>query len=688
MHSFDTLFPIALLVLLPMFLLLIETGAIQAAEEPATVKPTPPISPPISSPIRRARAVAMANGFLGENYFIKRPAMGVGLTYEYKDESRTTSGTTVKDSYHRFKERVRLQTAGWLYHPALMQYSLMIEPEWIQSKEVNTLEETGRVNSFSPDYAMTATFLQQKPYTFNFFASRRESPVWAAFAGDTETLVDTYGSTVRLKYKQLPTTFGFAHIKTDQQGYYTSENIRDNFHLMSRHQNEKSNTSFSSTYSDDMRSTDDVDTEIKTFNNSLMNNYQIDSDNKIKLNSLLTYRTQDSDTFDSANIRLREQLNWQHRVNLQSTYSFTHTLQDTDASRSEQTALDARLSHLLYENLNTNLGGRASRDDYSGGRENALSTFLNFAYSRPISWGTLNLTSGWNYLYTDRSGFTSAIAQVTNEAHTLSPTTETYLTNYGVRTESIVVTNAPGTIIYIENIDYSVDTTNDSTRINYLPFGSITAGQAIMVSYRYLRDSEYDDGIFTENYGMSMNLFNGWEFSYHYLQAKQKILSGQEPDKKIDDTIHRFKIRYDTNWADTTFHYEDNDRISNRPYTRWELQETLSYRPFWQVHLALKGYFGQTTYSDDNEIKDIYGGVTTFDWLPVRWCRFRLEGYYNNINGDVERTENTGVKAGLEFRYRIWTARLSYELTDQSNLITDYERTKQLFRFEIIRIMW
>ncbi|AGF77145.1 hypothetical protein UWK_00564 [Desulfocapsa sulfexigens DSM 10523] len=688
MHSSYNLFPVTLFVLLPLFFLLMGPVQIQAAEETETGEVQAPTTPPVSSPIPRPRMTAVPNGLLGQNYFIKRPGMGAGLTYEYKDESRTTSGTTVKDSYHRFKERVRLQTDGWLYHPALMQYSLMIEPEWIQSKEVNTSGETGRVNSFSPDYAMTATFLQQKPYTFNFFASRRESPVWAAFAGDTETLVDTYGTNIRLKYKILPTVFGYSHVKTDQQGYYSSENIRDNFHFTSRHQNNRSSTSFSSTYSDDRRSTEDSDTKITTFNNSLTNNYQITSDNTIKLNSFLTYRTQDSDVFDTANLRLREQLNWRHRANLRSNYSFTHTLQETDNTQSERTALDARLTHLLYENLTTNVGSKGSLYDYSGGRENAFNTFLNFTYTRPISWGTLNLNSGWDYLYTDRSGFTSSIAQVTNEPHTLSPATETYLANYGVRTESIVVTNTPGTIIYIENIDYSVDTIGDYTRINFLSFGSIAAGQSVMVSYSYTRDAEYDDGIATENYGMNIHLFNSLDFSYNYLHTKQHILSGLEPKNKIDDTIHRFKIRHYTNWADTTFHYEDNDRVSNRPFTRWELQETLSYRPAWQVHFSLKGYFGQTSYTDDNETKDFYGGVTTFDWLLNRWCRFRLEGYYDNINGDVEQTENIGVKAGLEFRYRIWTARLTYELTDQNNIITDYERTKQLLRFEIIRIMW
>lgn len=688
MPSFCNLFSIILFLLAPLFLLLFEPPAIQASDEHATVEGKPPVKSPVSTPIAISPKVVMANGIQGSNYFIKRPAMGMGLTYEYKDESRTNSGRTVKDSYHRFKERVKFQTDGWLYHPALMQYFLMIEPEWIQSQEERNQGETARINSFAPDYAMTATFLQKKPYTLNVFANRREAPVWAAFAGSTESIIDTYGANIQLKNMALPTTFGYSHTDTDQTGYYTSQNLRDDFHLTSRIQSAKSNTAFISNYSDDKRNTEGVDAGITTFNNSLTNNYRISDDNKIKLYSFLTHRTQDTDNYNTENIRLRERLNWQHRVNLQSNYLFDYNLLEANDSQSERTSLEASLTHLLYENLTTNFGGRADQYDYSGGRENSFDTFLDFAYTRPISWGTLNFNTGWDYLYTDRSGFTSSVAYVTNEAHTLSSTTETYLNNYGVRAESIVITNASGTIAYIENIDYTIDTINDYVRINYLPFGAIAAGQSVNVSYSYILDSEYDDGIFTENYGANVNMFNHWQLSYNYMRAKQSILSGQSPRNQVDDTIHRVKIRYDTKWSDTTLDYEDNDRQSNRPYTRWQIQETLSYRPPMQMYFSLKGYFGQTNYSDEDEIKDFYGGVTTFDWLLNRWCKFRLEGYYDNIKGDVEQTENTGVKAGIELRYRIWTTKLSYELTDQNNLLTDYQRSKQLLRLEIIRFVW
>ncbi|MDP3696123.1 MAG: hypothetical protein Q8R42_08425, partial [Desulfocapsaceae bacterium] len=153
-------------------------------------------------------------------------------------------------------------------------------------------------------------------------------------------------------------------------------------------------------------------------------------------------------------------------------------------------------------------------------------------------------------------------------------------------------------------------------------------------------------------------------------------------------TIQRTDIRYDIGWSSTSLSYEDNNRLSSPAYTRSEIQETLTYRPQLQIYLSVKGYLGQTVYKDHDETNDFYGGIATFDWLLNRWSKVRLEGFYDKASGDYDETENTGLKAGLEFRYRIWTTRLSYQYTDQNYIKTDSQRTEQLTRVEIIRAMW
>jgi hypothetical protein len=685
------IFPLALPTVAALLLCVIHPPPLQAEEKGlAPVAVGVQATSPTAALSRRWQTNQTEQGHQGQYYFIKRPSVGGQLTYEFKEESRTHGGTTIRDTNHQFKEKIGIKTAGWVYHPALMQYSLLLEPELSQEKEeMSPPGGSAETSSFAPDYSMTATFLEPKPYTLNIFAKRQEEPVWAAFTGNTDLIVDSYGATGQLEYRILPTTLGYTYTETDQTGFYRSQNIHEEFNLSSRHQTGKSTTRLSSTYSDDKRTSEGYDSRIKTFNNSLFNNYDITGDNIVKLNSALTYRTQESGWFDTQNIHLREHLNWRHRPNLQSNYSVSHSRQESDDFDSDMTALEVRLTHLLYENLTTNTGGRGHRYNYSDGNENAANGFLDFSYSRPLSWATLGLHAGWDYLYTDRSGATAADALVTDETHSLSLGEEIYLDNYDIYLDSIIVTNTEGTIVYFENIDYTIEEINGFVRISRLPFGSIADGQIVAVDYRHLRNSEYDDALFTENYGINFDLWHDWRFSYNFLRVTQDILSDQAPPNLVDDTMHKADVRYDIGWSNSSFSYEDHNRLSAPSYTQWEIQETLSYRSQRRFYFSVKGYFGQANYEDRDETREFYGGITTVDLLLRRWCKLRVEGYYEmSTTGDIEETENNGLKAGLEFRYRIWTARLSYEFTDQNYQLTDYRRTEHLARLEFIRLMW
>lgn len=621
-------------------------------------------------------------------YLIKRPAVGGKLSYEFKEESRTHGGTTTRDSNHRFSEKIAVQTAGWVYHPALVQYSLLVEPELNQEKEEMDPGGTAETSSFTPDYFMTATLLEPKPYTLNLFARRRQEPVWAAFAGNTESVVDSYGATGQLEYRFLPTTLGYCHTETDQTGFYRSHNIHEDFNLATRHQSGASSTRLSAAYSDDRRTANGYDAEIQTFNNNLFNTYDLSDDKRVGLNSALTYRSQESESFDTRNLHVREQLNWRHRPNLRSSYAVSHRRQETDDFSSDLTALETRLTHLLYENLTTTAGGRGQWYTYADGDENAANGFLDFSYSRPLDWTTLGLHAGWDYLYTDRSGAASAEAVVMDESHSLRLGDEVYLDHYDIDLDSIVVTNADGTIAYFEQIDYTVEAINGYVRLSRLPFGSIADGQIVAVDYRYRRYSAYDDALLTEQYGIDFDLWHNWRLSYSFLRMTQDILSDQAPPNLVDDTTHRAEVRYDIGWSNTSFSYQDHQRLSAPSYDQWEIQETLTYRSQRRLSCSLKGYFGRADYADRDEIREFYGALTTADLLLRRWCKLRIEGYAERSTGATEETDNNGLKAGIEVRYRIWMVRLSYEMTDQDYHLSDYRRTENLARLELIRLMW
>lgn len=627
-------------------------------------------------------------GMQGDYFFIKRPTLGLTLTYEFKDETRTNSGKDVKDSHHRFRERVGFKTAGWVYHPAFMRYTLLFEPEWSQAREETSSGESGRVDSFSPDYRLTATFLERKPYTINIFGRRKEIPVWSAFAGNTDSIVDSYGANILLKYKFLPTNFAYSHIEAEQSGFYNSQSIRDNLTLSSRHQNTSSTTSLTSTYTDDERVSEGTATKIKALNTTLLNTYGITEDNNVELHSTLNHRIQETTNLDVENFRLMEDLSWRHAENLQSNQVFVYYRQNSGNFESELTSLETRWNYLFSDNLTTDAGSSIQQYNYEEDEETAFEIFLDLAYTRPFSWGTLSLNGDWGYIYTNRGGSTETKAQKTGERVSLSAGEETFLDNDNVDLDSIVVTDTLGTRVYIENIDYALDEISGFVRVSRLPFGGINEGQVVAVNYLYLRDGQYDDGLLTQNYGIFFELWQDWRFSYNYLRAAQDILSGQPPTELVDDTLHRADVRYNLGWSDTKITYEDSDRQSDLTFTSWKIEETLRFRPIWPLYFALKGYAGRTKYKDRDEEREFYGGVSTIDWVLNRRCKLRFEGYYNNTTGDVENTSNNGIRAGLDFRYRIWKLRVFYEMTDQNNKLTEFRRNEQLIRFELIRLMW
>ena len=86
MHSFVNYSPFALLIL-PLLFLFFVTPVVTLAEEhnSETVKhitPAKPTKSPVSVPLRRSQMVPKENGLQGQYFFLKRPAMGISLTYK------------------------------------------------------------------------------------------------------------------------------------------------------------------------------------------------------------------------------------------------------------------------------------------------------------------------------------------------------------------------------------------------------------------------------------------------------------------------------------------------------------------------------------------------------------------------------------------------------------------------------
>ncbi len=669
----------------------------------ASITPIPRLTPSWQHNFRPRKR----DGYmLGKYIFIDVPAVSAGLKYEFQDETRTNNGVDTTELYHKFAEKIGFRSKGWIYHPALCSFTATLEPELSQVYEEDNAGRSASDNLFTPDYLLNATFLNKTPYTLNLHANRREMPSWAPFKGGFENRTNEFGGDVVLDLSSvLETTanyygnLGYNRYDSSLSGFYQQDAVNDTAFIRLQQQGGVYKTDFETTYSDELRTTDSIEQRTKTLDSSLINNYTFRDSRRIVLDSHWTYRNQELDTTKMQNFRINESLHWQHRKTLSSYYRFNYTYQDSDSNDgSHQLNLEGRLRHLLFDNLTSSAGAASGYRRYQDGQEMSLDPYLRFLYNRPTPIGPLSLGLKWDYLLTSRD-FDNLQSDITvqNELHQLNYAQDSFLDNYGIDTGTIIVTNRAGTIRYIEGIDYQLEVNGDYVSIRSLSLGDIDNGQEVLVHYRYNQDSAYDDGIFRQHYNLAYTFLGNTRFQVTHSRASQTVLNGIAPRIMVEDTMSRASVQHSLDWSTSRLEMTMIDRsLSNLTYNRWQASQRFSYNPIPSLTCSLAGYYGETNYDnqplDGSGVNDVqsWGGTLGINWNIGRGLAFNLEGFTNRQDSDIEEDINTGIRSSLTYTYRIWSARLSYQFSNQSfdNESGDVARLKNYIRFDLVRLYW
>lgn len=633
-----------------------------------------------------ARLGLTPRGYTSKYFQMTRPRLGLGLSYEFEEERRKSPNSDTTVTSHEFRQKVAFETDGWVYHPALWKYMLLFEPEWVQVKRDSDPGESETDTPFQPFYSIESFFLEPKPYTLHGFANRREIKIRGAFATPSDTIIETYGGDLRLKYQIAPTLFRYTHTDTDQSGFIDSDGDRDDFLLTSRHVTANSRTNLNSLYSDDSRTSAGSTTRQKTFTGDLGNDWDIAGDRTKRLFSDLSYRWSDSNSLETSNLRFSENLFWRHSEKLNTNYLFAFDTSDSDDFDRDTTTLRARLEHLLYENLTTTVGGGALRNDTTAGQSDAYNGVLNLLYQRKIPGGGLTLRTNFDYRVTNRNGFDESLIQINNELQVLTTGVVTLLDNQNVDLDSIVVTDVTGTISYIENVDYTLEEIDSFVSISRTLVGAIANGQTVLVDYRFVSDPNFDDSVFGQAYNIQLFLWKALTLAYSYRDINQDINSGTPPDNTVDDRTHAGEIRLNLGWTDTRLTFKDSNRSSDLSTTEWLAEQTFRIRPARRFLTDVTGFYGWTDFKERDATQDRYGLSGRIFWRPTGWCNFRLEGYWQKIDGDIQETEDINVTAALELSYRIWRGGIYYRYSYLRN--DDQKQIRNNLRAEIIRILW
>lgn len=631
----------------------------------------------------------------GGFFFIERPKLSLGTFYKLEEEKRKTPEMKKETTTHDMLESMGLGTNGWIYHPNLMEYRLFLEPEWRQEKfeqwqSSTDSTQTSRRKTSVLAYDAGTTLLKHKPCSLDVFASRNTRRIDLTSVQDSDIEIETWGTRLNFTNPTLPASFGYVNRKVDQTGFYRSEENQNELQAKIRHNAKNSVTELNLLYDNTDRTTrttsEITDTASKTTNTELTNTYFFTENDRVRLDSLF-YNTQaEYDDTDYDTWVMSENLFWTHSKNLLTQYTLNYNRREVGNTVTEEKAAKAALTHRLFNSLTTNFGAEAAENDFVSGNEDSYRSNLGFIYRRPIPWGSLELGAAYDYGMTKRRGEDSVIP--TEERHVLTSSAETYLSKENVEIDTIVVTDVPGTMVYIRDVDYRVEIFGPNVRISRTLLGAIEEGQLVSVRYSYRVDTGFDDSRFGQVYRCSLDLWSFLYLTYTHGRLNQNIISGKPLNDPIDDTTNTVRIRLDTQWTETQFLYENQNRSNGNSSVTKSVRQLINLRPFRNFYFNFSGDYGQRDFTDTDEEETFYTLGTDIGWAPKWWCNFSLICLWNKISGDRQDMLNSEIGPTVRLAYGVWTGTISYRLSDQKDEENGDSLWRQRLYFAINRSLW
>lgn len=631
----------------------------------------------------------------GEFFFIERPKLSLGTFYKLEEEKRKTPEMKKETTTHDMLESMGLGTNGWIYHPNLMEYRLFLEPEWRQEKfeqwqSSTDSTQTSRRKTSVLAYDAGTTLLKHKPCSLDVFASRNTRRIDLTSVQDSDIEIETWGTRLNFTNPTLPASFGYVNRKVDQTGFYRSEENQNELQAKIRHNAKNSVTELNLLYDNTDRTTrttsEITDTASKTTNTELTNTYFFTENDRVRLDSLF-YNTQaEYDDTDYDTWVMSENLFWTHSKNLLTQYTLNYNRREVGNTVTEEKAAKAALTHRLFNSLTTNFGAEAAENDFVSGNEDSYRSNLGFIYRRPIPWGSLELGAAYDYGMTKRRGEDSVIP--TEERHVLTSSAETYLSKENVEIDTIVVTDVPGTMVYIRDVDYRVEIFGPNVRISRTLLGAIEEGQLVSVRYSYRVDTGFDDSRFGQVYRFGLDLWSFLYLTYTHGRLNQNIISGKPLNDPIDDTTNTVRIRLDTQWTETQFLYENQNRSNGNSSVTKSVRQLINLRPFRNFYFNFSGDYGQRDFTDTDEEETFYTLGTDIGWTPKWWCNFSLICLWNKISGDRQDMLNSEIGPTVRLAYGVWTGTISYRLSDQKDEENGDSLWRQRLYFAINRSLW
>lgn len=587
-------------------------------------------------------------------------------------------------------QEIRLGADGWLYHPALLDFSAEVGTRFQEDLIDSSGGRSSQVDGTQLNFNTSLNILPRKPYPISVSAGQAHSEISAPFA--PLRTIDTlhYGAGMRLHELavgawKIPSRLAYRHVDTQTNGAFGYDQVRDDIDVALEHESNRTRSRLDYNWGsqESMAAAgrqDSVRQNVRFFDDR-------DLDRGTLSSNLLLWDS--AGDFESRAASLAESLRLPHGRTVTSNYNYSLNYQDSETSRQVNNRGQIGLIHQLYGSLTSTVSVGGNYSDFTGGRTTGANGSLGFTYSRRIPWGRVALRFAPSYGYQDeelRPGLFTVLA----EDHTVALGRPVVLERFNVVEDSIVVTDPVTRLEFVAGVDYTVVQAGAQTILEISPLGNIDPETTPVITVRYDYERQ-PSRTFTERTlasGLSLYLWDHINFDLSYSDTRADLLEGTDQDGTLADE-QRFLTSLSTTLGRnrTRLEYE-RTRSNILPRERYTATHSVGFQPNRRTTMDIGAGYSHDVITDPRRVSDVYSaGVTSTTVLPLAVLG-RLNLYFRYHDEAEQNAAAQGGVVSLIYQYRRIRFQLQERLswTRVDTKIGEKQHIKELVNTVIFRV--
>lgn len=615
---------------------------------------------------------------------IRRPVTKFAFSQGFSIASSEKEAGTTESSNSRQRISFRFGSGGYVYHPALLDFSWSIRPSFNRNEATVENEKIAELNSDYVGYDLSTTWLKLKPYRLDLSASKSRSETSNPLQIDTINEAENQSGRFNLQLGETSTRVNFGKSQTIASGFFSQEMQRDFWSVYSKKESEKARTQLTINRQKSERSFGGRTSVPAEYLTAVVNN-QYQFDGGAKLLSNLLYRNFNTGPREISNLNGISRLMLSHPWGFSSNWSASLTSGGQGGERRTGSSWSGTLGHQLYENLATRATFRKSSFDDS--RESENRTFSS-NYNRRIPWGHIRFGGGKAATSTMQFGQSTPI-EINDEAQSFDAGTVTVvLENTGIDPGSILVTDITGLVPYQQGIDYAVEAVGSNILITREEFGAIGESATVLVSYELFPEEDIQHESHSNYRSAGLGLGEKLDFFYSESEAVQeRNYLDREPVQTTRDAF-RYGATLKARNRSTTLEFED---ISS-PQTNLErrsLRQTYSFPVAPGSVLRTTAGYSELLLRDTGEIRKSLAVSGNMSIRVGMSGRLNIRGALRKYTSGQSKQMGWGINSSYGWRYGAWSLGITAAIGSASNayyaLESSNEQVRKHFSFSASR---